>query len=65
MQNNGETAKTGHGYAITLCMQTSDIKQKRMEWTVFVFLAVFLAPFLAVVGIGGYGLLIWLPQMFL
>ena len=47
------------------CMQTSDTKQKRMEWTVFVFLAVFLAPFLAVVGIGGYGLLIWLSQMFL
>ena len=35
---------------------------KKEEWFVFLFLAVFLAPAVAVAGIGGYGLLIWILQ---
>lgn len=33
------------------------------ERRVFVMLAVFLAPFLSVVLIGGYGFLIWMSQL--
>ena len=44
---------------------TDNSKQKRAELAVFMFLAVLLAPILAVTGIGSYGLLIWLKDLFL
>jgi nitrate reductase NapE len=37
---------------------------KRGERRVFLFIAVFLFPILSVILVGGYGLLIWLMQMF-
>lgn len=39
-----------------------DAPRRRTEIAVFLFLAVFLAPALAVAGIGGYGFLIWILQ---
>ncbi|HIM08848.1 MAG: periplasmic nitrate reductase, NapE protein [Gammaproteobacteria bacterium] len=44
-------------------MSTSN-NQKKQEINTFLFLTVFLAPILAVAIVGGYGLLIWLYQMF-
>lgn len=38
--------------------------QKKKEQHAFLFLTVVLAPMLAVVIVGGYGLLVWLYQMF-
>lgn len=46
-------------------MHSDGVGQKRAEWAAFIFLAVLLAPAVAVAGIGGYGLLIWLGQLFL
>lgn len=43
-------------------MTNEGLRRKRTEFAMFVFLAVFLAPLLAVFGVGGYGLLIWLLQ---
>lgn len=37
---------------------------KREERNVFVLLAVFLAPALAIAGVGTLGLIIWLSQMY-
>ena len=37
---------------------------KRGERRVFLFIAVFLFPALSVILVGGYGLLIWLLQVF-
>lgn len=37
---------------------------KSTEIAVFLFLAFLIAPFVAVTGIGGYGLIIWLAQLF-
>ncbi|WP_371188693.1 periplasmic nitrate reductase, NapE protein [Thalassotalea maritima] len=36
---------------------------KRDERHSFIFLAVFLAPILAVMVVGGYGFIIWISQM--
>lgn len=36
---------------------------RRRELLVFLFLAVVLAPILAVVVVGGYGFLVWIAQM--
>ena len=38
---------------------------KRGERRVFLFIAVFLFPILSVILVGGYGLMIWLMQVFL
>jgi len=38
---------------------------RRRELLVFLFLAVVLAPILAVMVVGGYGFLVWMSQMFL
>ena len=38
---------------------------KRGERRVFLFIAVFLFPILSVILVGGYGLVIWLMQVFL
>lgn len=37
---------------------------KRGERRVFLFIAVFLFPLLSVILVGGYGLMIWLMQVF-
>jgi periplasmic nitrate reductase NapE len=44
-------------------MNDSDT-QKKEELKAFLFLTVFLAPLVAVAIVGGYGLLIWLYQLF-
>ncbi|WP_374370628.1 periplasmic nitrate reductase, NapE protein [Dongia sp.] len=36
----------------------------RSETLTFLFLTIFLAPFLAVAFVGGYGFLIWIYQIF-
>ncbi|MCV6824801.1 MULTISPECIES: periplasmic nitrate reductase, NapE protein [Halocynthiibacter] len=36
---------------------------KKDERTAFIFLAVFLAPILAVAIVGGYGFMIWMSQI--
>ncbi|MBK0326724.1 periplasmic nitrate reductase, NapE protein [Rhodobacteraceae bacterium F11138] len=38
---------------------------RKEERNTFLFLAVFLAPALAVAVVGSYGLIIWISQMFL
>lgn len=42
-------------------METSSKKQ---ETRAFLFLTIFLAPLLAVIIVGGYGLMLWLYQLF-
>jgi len=42
----------------------SHVLTKRGERRVFLFITVFLFPVLSVILVGGYGLLIWLFQMF-
>ena len=59
----GALTSENYGAILAFMEQADKSKQKRNEWAVFLFLAVFLAPILAVSGIGGYGLLIWLSQM--
>jgi periplasmic nitrate reductase NapE len=39
--------------------------QKKKEHDAFIFLTVVIAPLLAVIIVGGYGLLIWLYQLFM
>ena len=39
------------------------VATKRNEWRAFLFLAVFLAPILAVMIVGGWGFFIWMLQM--
>lgn len=43
-------------------MTTDEQPHKRDEISAFIVLAVVLAPALAIAGIGGYGLLIWILQ---
>lgn len=38
---------------------------KTVERNVFIFLTVFLAPFLAVAIVGSYGFIVWISQMLL
>lgn len=45
-------------------VQSESVNQKKQELNAFLFLTVVLAPVLAVVIVGGYGLLIWLYQTF-
>ena len=44
-------------------MQTAPTSTRKQELRAFVVLAVFLAPVLAVMIVGGYGLLVWLFQI--
>ena len=37
--------------------------RKTEEFRTFVFLTVIMAPVLAVIGVGGYGFLVWIYQM--
>lgn len=37
---------------------------RQEEWRSFLFLAVVMAPVLAVLGVGGYGFLVWMFQLF-
>lgn len=39
-------------------------QERQNELKVFVFLTVVLAPVLAVIAVGGYGLLVWIYQLF-
>ncbi len=39
-------------------------QQKKYERNSFIFLAVFLAPILSVIIVGGLGFIIWINQMF-
>lgn len=39
-------------------------QEKKRELKVFLFLTIVLAPVLAVLAVGGYGLLVWIFQMF-
>ncbi|MGI9400942.1 MAG: periplasmic nitrate reductase, NapE protein [Rhizobiaceae bacterium] len=43
--------------------ETQPIPTKTQERRVFILLAVFLAPILSVVLVGGYGFLIWMSQL--
>lgn len=36
---------------------------RREEWRTFLFLAVVMAPVLAVIGVGGYGFAVWMFQL--
>lgn len=36
---------------------------KQEEWRSFLFLAFIMAPVLAVIGVGGYGFLVWMYQL--
>lgn len=36
---------------------------KRSEWIAFLILAVFLAPILSVLIVGGYGFVVWITQI--
>lgn len=40
-----------------------DENQQKYERNTFVFLAVFLAPILSVIIVGGYGFAIWISQL--
>lgn len=40
-----------------------DEQQKKRERNMFVFLAVFLAPILSVIIVGGFGFMIWINQI--
>lgn len=42
---------------------SEDIDQKKIERNSFLFLAVFLAPILSVIFVGGYGFLVWMYQL--
>lgn len=42
---------------------TSDELKKKHERNTFVFLAVFLAPILSVIVVGGFGFIIWISQI--
>lgn len=43
--------------------QTHDEQQKKYERNTFVFLAVFLAPILSIIIVGGFGFMIWINQI--
>lgn len=40
-----------------------DEQQKKRERNTFLFLAVFLAPILSVVIVGGFGFIVWISQI--
>lgn len=46
-------------------IENNQATSKKVERNVFIFLTVFLAPFLAVAIVGGYGFTIWISQMLL
>ena len=39
-------------------------QERQKELRVFLFLTVVLAPVLAVIAVGGYGLMVWIYQLF-
>ncbi|OKY27719.1 MULTISPECIES: periplasmic nitrate reductase, NapE protein [Thalassotalea] len=41
----------------------SSEKQRKYEKNTFLFLAVFLAPILSVIIVGGFGFIVWISQM--
>ena len=43
--------------------QESVASTKQEEWRTFLFLAVVMAPVLAVMVVGGYGFLVWMYQL--
>lgn len=43
----------------------TELPSKKDERTAFIFLAVFLAPIVAVALVGGYGFMIWMSQIIL
>lgn len=43
--------------------KTAAEAERKHELIIFLFLSVFLAPIVSVIGIGGYGLLIWILQL--
>ena len=49
--------------SINSTLPKEDAFLQRAERIVFLFLVFLLAPMLAVVSVGGYGLLIWLSQL--
>jgi nitrate reductase NapE len=53
MSNSDETGVMGSG-----------LSRRRSEGLTFLFLTVFLAPILAVAIVGGYGLAVWMYQVF-
>ena len=44
-------------------MAPDDKKQQKRERNMFVFLAVFLAPILSIIIVGGLGFMIWINQI--
>ena len=44
---------------------TPEEKQRKTEeWRTWLFFTVFMAPILAVLGVSGWGLLVWIYQLF-
>jgi periplasmic nitrate reductase NapE len=44
---------------------TPEEKQRKIEeWRTWVFFTVFMAPILAVLAVGGWGLIVWMYQLF-
>ncbi|WP_343561397.1 periplasmic nitrate reductase, NapE protein [Kiloniella sp. b19] len=43
--------------------EMEEVRSKSSERTAVIFLALILFPLLAVIGIGGYGFLIWMSQI--
>lgn len=43
--------------------ETSVPSLKQEEWRSFLFLAIVMAPILAIVVVGGYGFLVWMLQL--
>ena len=39
--------------------------KKRVEWSAFLFIIIFLFPILSLITVGGYGFAIWMSQMFI
>jgi nitrate reductase NapE len=46
-------------------MQSIDENTKRNELRVFMFLTVFLWPILAMAAVAGFGLIVWIYQLFM
>lgn len=45
--------------------ESASLTRKSDELRLFIFLAVFLFPILAVIVVGGYGFVIWMSHLFL
>lgn len=45
--------------------ENNQASSKEVERNVFIFLTVFLAPFLAVAIVGGFGFIVWISQLIL